>query len=98
MEALYSACGLDCSTCSWYPHTCNGCISVKGSTFWARDAMPNKTCSLFGCAVNERGYNNCGGCSELPCKTFIEQKDPNISQEEHLASIKVRVARLKGIQ
>ena len=98
MEALISACGLDCSTCPWYPNTCKGCFAVKGSTFWAKDAMPNKTCSLYHCSVNERGYKNCCGCAELPCATFIQQKDPNSSQEEHLAAINVRVARLKGIQ
>jgi hypothetical protein len=97
MESLSSACGLDCSTCSWYPNTCSGCFAVKGSTFWAQEALPTKTCVLFDCAVNKHGYNDCGGCRELPCKNFLEQKDPNSSQEEHLAAIKVRVARLKGV-
>jgi hypothetical protein len=60
--------------------------------------MPNKTCALFGCAVNDRGYKNCGECAELPCISFLELKDPNTSQEEHMTSIKVRVGRLKGIQ
>ncbi|RPI05826.1 MAG: DUF3795 domain-containing protein [Ignavibacteriae bacterium] len=98
MESLISACGLDCSTCPWYPNTCNGCHAVKGSTFWAKDALPDKTCALYNCAITVKGYQNCGGCAELPCKNFIEQKDPNSSQEEHLASIKIRVARLKGVQ
>jgi hypothetical protein len=98
MEPLVSACGLDCSTCPWYPNTCGSCISVKGSTFWARDAMPDKTCALFNCTLNERGYNSCGACAELPCKSFLELKDPNASQEEHLASISERIARLKGIR
>jgi hypothetical protein len=98
MEPLISTCGLDCSTCSFYPNTCDGCISVNGSTFWAKEAMPNKTCALFHCAVNDRGYKDCGECQELPCKMFLEQKDPSTSQEEHLALIGVRVARLKGIQ
>ena len=98
MESLISACGLDCSVCPWYPNTCSGCFSVKGSTFWAKEALPGKTCALFNCAVNERGYKNCGGCAELPCRKFVELKDPNTSQEEHLATIHVRAARLKGIQ
>lgn len=96
MESLLSACGLDCRACSFYPATCSGCFVMHGSTFWAQDAMPNKTCALYDCAVNVRGHVNCGACAELPCKMFVEQKDPNSSQEEHLAAIKVRVARLKG--
>jgi hypothetical protein len=98
METLVSACGLNCSLCSWYPNTCSGCHSVKGSTFWAKEALPNKTCVLYSCAVNDKGYTDCGECDELPCKRFFELKDPNTSQEEHLASIQMRAARLKGIQ
>lgn len=98
MEALISACGLDCAACSFYPVPCSGCYAVKGSTFWAQEAMPNKTCALYDCAVNQKGYASCGACAELPCKTFVEQKDPNASQEEHLAAIKVRTARLRGVR
>jgi hypothetical protein len=61
-------------------------------------ALPNKTCVLYSCAVNDKGYTDCGECDELPCKRFFELKDPNTSQEEHLASIQMRAARLKGIQ
>jgi len=46
--------------------------------------------------VNTRSYKSCGDCPELPCKTFHELKDPNISEEEHIKSIGTRVRALKG--
>jgi len=98
MNAMGSACGLECSACSFYPGTCGGCAAVKGSTFWAQEAFPNKTCPLYDCAVNTHRSANCGGCAELPCRTFYAMKDPNASEEEHLRSITARVSRLKGIQ
>jgi hypothetical protein len=41
--------------------------------------------------------NSCGDCAELPCKTFIDPKDPSLSDEEHRLEIDRRVTRLKII-
>ena len=90
-----SACGLICSDCEFYEKTCNGCYAVQGSTFWAREMMPSKVCPLFQCAFNERGYESCGDCEELPCPMFLQMKDPALSDEEHERMIKVRVERLR---
>ena len=73
-----------------------GCIAVKGQTFWARDMMPNHTCPLFNCAVNEKGFRNCGDCAELPCKMFREMKDPDSTEEAHQLSLIQRTERLRS--
>jgi hypothetical protein len=92
---VLSACGLICDECEFYGKECSGCFAVKGLTFWAKEMMPNKTCPLFKCSVNEKGFKSCGDCDELPCKMFREMKDPNSSDEEHQISLKQRVERLR---
>jgi hypothetical protein len=57
--------------------------------------LPLKVCPLYDCAVNQRGYKDCGECAELPCATFLQMKDPAISDEEHQRMIAVRVDLLK---
>lgn len=91
-----SVCGLNCSECDFFGKTCEGCIQVKGQTFWAREHMPNQTCPLYQCSVNECHYRHCGDCAELPCSTFREMKDPNSTEEEHKESLKRRVETLKN--
>lgn len=92
-----SACGLKCNECQFYNNPCSGCYKVEGKTFWAKESMPNKICTLYDCAINERKYKSCGNCTELPCKQFKELKDPNITEEEHINSIKKRVDLLKSV-
>ncbi len=91
-----SLCGLVCDECEFYNKTCSGCYAVKGSTFWAQEMMPTKVCPLFQCAFNDRGYESCSDCSELPCSLFLSMKDPSLSDEEHEKSIKERVGRLRN--
>lgn len=91
-----STCGLICNECPSYGKECNGCRAVEGKPFWALEMMPDKTCPLYRCAVNERKYADCGGCAELPCKMFLEMKDPSSTDEEHRQGIITRVARLQG--
>lgn len=92
-----STCGLVCDECEFFGKTCDGCVAVKGQTFWAKEMMPNKTCPLYHCAVHEKGYNHCGDCAEVPCATFLNMKDPNSTEEEHQKSLKERVGRLKNL-
>lgn len=93
---ILSACGLKCDECEYYNVKCDGCHSVKGSTFWAVEMMPTKTCPLYDCSVNRKGFRDCGDCAEIPCSTFLQMKDPAASEEEHLRMIDVRVSLLKG--
>jgi hypothetical protein len=58
--------------------------------------MPDKVCPLYDCAVNRRGYNDCGDCAELPCATFLQMKDPSVSDEEHQRMVGVRVELLRS--
>jgi hypothetical protein len=95
---VLSACGLICDECAFYGKKCDGCIAVKGQTFWAKEMMPNHTCPLFNCSVNDKGFKSCGNCQELPCMLFLEMKDPDITEEEHQLSIVPRVERLKANQ
>jgi len=94
---VLSACGLKCDDCEFFNKTCTGCISVKGSPFWSVE-LPTRVCPMYDCSVNMHGFKNCGGCSELPCKMFLEMKDPNSTNEEHRESIRIRVAHLKSNQ
>jgi Protein of unknown function (DUF3795) len=91
-----SACGLICDDCEFFGKTCSGCHSVKGSTFWAVEMMPNKVCPLFDCSVNRNKFKDCGECPELPCKIFREMKDPKSTEEEHQKSILTRVSALRA--
>lgn len=93
---LVSACGLLCDKCQFFNKTCKGCYQVEGRTFWAREAIPDKICPLFNCAVYEHKFNNCGQCHQLPCNKFMELKDPNITEEEHKASIQKRINILRS--
>jgi hypothetical protein len=92
---ILSTCGLKCDECKFYNKTCSGCRNVKGSTFWAIEMMPAKVCPLYDCAVNQRGFRDCGDCSELPCATFLQMKDPATTDEEHQRMIGVRVSLLR---
>jgi len=95
MTQVLSVCGLLCDQCEYFNNHCKGCQAVRGSTFWAQEAFPDKICPLYQCAVMERGYSHCGYCPELPCKRYIDLRDPDISKEEHNQSIKERASRLR---
>lgn len=90
---MLSACGLVCSTCEYHPEPCPGCREVAGRPFWVNETVENR-CVLFNCC-EEKQFKTCGECSELPCKLFIELKDPSLSEEEHRREVDRRVARLR---
>ncbi len=91
-----STCGIDCGVCEHLNKTCTGCKSTFGKPFWTKfDGMP-PVCPLYDCAVNKKGYKDCGDCSELPCKLFLEMKDPNYTDEQHQEALKTRVKNLKN--
>lgn len=92
---ILSVCGLICSECEFFGNRCAGCKRVKGQTFWAVEHLPGKVCPLYNCAINQRGYNDCGDCVEVPCTMFREMKDPNSTDEQHSQGLIDRVTRLK---
>jgi hypothetical protein len=69
---------------------------MTGKPFWTTEATENGICPLYDCSINKKMFNNCGECSDLPCKIFIDLKDPSISDSEHQKSIKQRVTNLRG--
>ena len=84
---IISACGLDCDECQFYNKECNGCFSMKGKPFWTVEATTAGICPLFDCSINKKRFENCGECFELPCKMFVDLKDPGITDDEHQKSI-----------
>lgn len=95
MKEPISVCGAKCTECKYYKNLCQGCAADKGQPFWCADFFEDKTCPLFKCAVNEKKYQNCGECDDLPCRIFFELKDPEINDEDHKKSINNRVNALK---
>jgi hypothetical protein len=68
---------------------------MEGKLFWTK-FMNMDTCPIYSC-VKEKRLKHCGGCQELPCKIYLEMKDPSMSDEQHLQGIKDRVAVLKSL-
>ncbi len=93
---MISACGLICDECRFFQKECKGCFVIKGQTFWAKEMMPDKTCPLFNCSVNQKGFNDCGDCSDLPCEMFREFKDPDSTEDEHIEGLQKRIDILKS--
>ncbi len=93
---LLSACGLLCDECHFFNDACQGCFSLQGKPFWTKEATTSGICPIYDCSINDREYKDCGDCDELPCKIFLDLKDPNITEEEHKESIEKRVSVLKN--
>jgi hypothetical protein len=78
---LAAVCGLFCGTCEHLGEKCRGCGQQKGKPFWT--AMMNvESCPLYSCCVNTKQLEHCGLCSELPCETFLQLRDPSLNDEE----------------
>ena len=88
---VFSPCGLVCNDCKWYkgekdPH-CLGCKAVEGKPFWG-------TCLTFSCA-QKHGVENCGKCTDFPCKDFMERFDPTEGPENSLMRAGLLAYRVK---
>lgn len=91
-----TVCGVDCSTCKEFKQTCEGCSQIEGRVFGA-SYMELDTCPMYQCCVHEKHLEHCGQCSELPCEIYFETRDPEMSEEQHLAGIKRRVDVLRSL-
>jgi len=74
---------------------CAGCFNLEGKPFWTAEHTENGVCPIFDCAVNQRNFRHCGECSELPCPTFIELRDPSMPEDEYQEGLKKRITCLK---
>lgn len=86
-----SACGTDCAACGYYGGACPGCNESNGKVF---HAPAGKCCPIYGCAARHK-LANCASCQELPCKIWLETKDPALSEEQFNESIRQRIANLQ---
>ena len=91
-----SPCGINCGEFEACKEAgCSDCHSIQGKPFYIKE-FGLETCPMYDCPVNQKGYQTCGECDELPCKIYYDWKDPSMSDEEHINSINERVARLKS--
>ena len=87
-------CGLYCKSCDFLGVECEGCGYVDGRPFWAKQ-MPAGICPIHDCCRNKKQLEHCGLCQELPCTTFLELRDPNMSNEEFQKSLDERIEALQ---
>ena len=83
------ACGLYCGDCEFLNKTCEGCSNVKGKPFWTK-TYNIEVCPIYDCCVNQKQLEHCGFCEELPCKIFLNLRDPALSDKEFQVSINQR--------
>lgn len=94
MNMELSVCGCDCVACDYFKKSeCLGCSEIKGKVWWA-SYVSATACPIYTCVNDEKRLDNCGMCSEMPCKLWRELKDPNHTDDQHEASINERVENL----
>jgi hypothetical protein len=91
---LAAPCGIYCGSCEYFGKQCEGCNSLKGKPFWTASVKMD-ICTLYDCSINKKQLEHCGLCSELPCKTYLEFRDPSLTDEQFNESVKKRCADLK---
>ncbi|MDE6204014.1 MAG: hypothetical protein K2G19_11135 [Lachnospiraceae bacterium] len=91
-QALLSVCGTDCGACYCFGKMCSGCNACEGKVFHAPEG---KACPIYSCVRNERGMHDCGKCEEVPCKIWLNTRDPKYTDEEFDANVAMRVQTLK---
>ena len=91
-----SPCGINCGEFEACKEMgCSDCHEIKGKPSYLKD-YDVETCPMYDCSVNQKGYQTCAECEELPCQIYQEWRDPSMSDEEHLNSINERVKTLKA--
>lgn len=93
--AEITVCGLVCGECHLFGSACQGCAATKGKPFWAARYWIVNTCPIYDCVVDQ---TSCGECQDLPCETFTNLKDPNMTDEAFQQIMKERIARLREAQ
>ena len=90
-----SPCGINCDACPLKEKCGDGCQVCGGKPFYIKD-FGVEQCQIYECAVMKKGYKTCGECPELPCKIIYDVKDPSMTEEAHVQSIKDRTEILKA--
>jgi hypothetical protein len=89
-----SACGAYCGDCRFLGDSCGGCGYVQGRPIWATQTTSG-ICPVHDCCRNKRGLEHCGLCRKLPCKGFLDLRDPNMSEKQFCKSLDERQTSLK---
>jgi hypothetical protein len=88
-------CGIYCGACEYLSNKmCQGCGYVEGRPFWTAQ-VPGGVCPLHACCRNQKNLEHCGLCAEFPCKTFLELRDPSMSDEAFKKSLEIRAGALR---
>jgi len=75
---LAAVCGICCGACKFLDAMCKGCSAEKGKVFWTKaEEIPWDTCPIWECCVEQKRLEHCGLCSDFPCRTYLELKDPS---------------------
>jgi len=93
----YSVCGVLCNEeCHAFGKECAGCNVIKGKVSWAK-YLGKDICPIYQCIEN-RGLNNCGECSDMPCDIWmIETKNPEVTIADYEADLKQRMRNLRTL-
>ncbi len=87
-------CGWQCSQCTHFNQGCAGCRQTGGKPFWtSEDEIP--ICPVYKCCVEKEGLEHCGLCPQLPCETFLNLRDPSMTDAEFQKSLTDRLAALR---
>ena len=73
-------CGTYCAGCEDYGVVCDGCRNRNGKPLWYYMYDKEETCCYYQCC-EKQGKHDCSQCSQLPCESFFEYPDPNMSDE-----------------
>lgn len=92
MGKKMSCCGMICSECEYYPAECQGCREIKGKVYWL-EYTGESCCDIYECCNNQRKYEHCGQCEELPCRRY-ERDDPTKTPEENAADFSMQIKNL----
>ncbi len=96
MEKIISCCGIVCSDCKEFPKGCKGCHQEKGQVFWMQYVKEN-CCPIYQCCINEKQFEHCGACVNLPCEKWSKYTDPAMSKEECQQADIQRINLLKSL-
>jgi hypothetical protein len=80
---LAAVCGIYCGGCSFLDGKCKGCFSERGRVFWTKlDETYSNACPIWECCVERKELEHCGLCSDFPCDTYLDLKDPSDPQAD----------------
>lgn len=81
-----TVCGMWCDDCDHFEEECQGCTEADGCIFWT-EFVDAEVCPVYSC-VQERGIAHCGFCDEMPCERYTRFRDPDMSEEELMESLR----------